>query len=396
MFFRIPIAFFTNFTESKKMSQTVQASSIRQGLIQSAQNNYEATKTATSQALIVQSYCQKLIMQTPINFGGVTKLKDSEDKINQCLKKAQDNARFYLDKLQPKIIQVLVNVKAFAVREKAVAEAIRKADSMAKILNFIKSPLVLAQTYEQKAREVVEDLTKFQKQVAEDAALYQGVVDELNTLIDGEKGLLKEYEDKLKTIENSITEMSLLIAGGALAILSGAFLIAVGTISSFVTAGTSMKIAAVGGAIVLGGIAATAGGSISLANLLDQKSALVNSINTVKQQAKVAREYVTTFGDLRQGATDSVQAAQQMINGWNQLAADLKSLYDLLSETSSADDISLAQEIFAPSIDEQMNSIMGKTDIISAQMAGVTTESISAAQQADWTAFAKQKVGVLV
>jgi hypothetical protein len=71
-------------------------------------------------------------------------------------------------------------------------------------------------------------------------------------------------------------------------------------------------------------------------------------------------------------------------------------LYDLLSETSSADDISLAQEIFAPSIDEQMNSIMGKTDIISAQMAGVTTESISAAQQADWTAFAKQKVGVLV
>ena len=378
------------------MSQTVQASSIRQGLIQSAQNNYEATKTATSQALIVQSYCQKLIMQTPINFGGVTKLKDSEDKINQCLKKAQDNARFYLDKLQPKIIQVLVNVKAFAVREKAVAEAIRKADSMAKILNFIKSPLVLAQTYEQKAREVVEDLTKFQKQVAEDAALYQGVVDELNTLIDGEKGLLKEYEDKLKTIENSITEMSLLIAGGALAILSGAFLIAVGTISSFVTAGTSMKIAAVGGAIVLGGIAATAGGSISLANLLDQKSALVNSINTVKQQAKVAREYVTTFGDLRQGATDSVQAAQQMINGWNQLAADLKSLYDLLSETSSADDISLAQEIFAPSIDEQMNSIMGKTDIISAQMAGVTTESISAAQQADWTAFAKQKVGVLV
>jgi hypothetical protein len=56
-----------------------------------------------------------------------------------------------------------------------------------------------------------------------------------------------------------------------------------------------MKIAAVGGAIVLGGIAATAGGSISLANLLDQKSALVNSINTVKQQAKVAREYVTTF-----------------------------------------------------------------------------------------------------
>jgi non-hemolytic enterotoxin B/C len=394
MFFRIPIAFFTNFTESKKMSQTVQASSIRQGLIQSAQNNYEATKTATSQALIVQSYCQKLIMQTPINFGGVTKLKDSEDKINQGLKKAQDNARFYLDKLQPKIIQVLVNVKAFAVREKAVAEAIRKADSMAKILNFIKSPLVLAQTYEQKAREVVEDLTKFQKQVAEDAALYQGVVDELNTLIDGEKGLLKEYEDKLKTIENSITEMSLLIAGGVLGILSGAFLIAVGTISSFVTAGTSLPIAAVGGALLLGGIGATANGSVALAGLLDQKSALVKSINTVEREVKLAREYVTAFGDLRRGAHDSTKAAEAMHSTWQTLALDLKSLYDVLSVNSS--DIYAAQYFFASSIDGQMNSIINSVNIIHGQMGGVTTESVSEAQQADWTAFAKQKVGVLV
>jgi hypothetical protein len=333
-------------------------------------------------------------MQTQINFGGVTKLKDSEDKINQGLKKAQDNARFYLDKLQPKIIQVLVNVKAFAVREKAVAEAIRKADSMAKILNFIKSPLVLAQTYEQKAREVVEDLTKFQKQVAEDAALYQGVVDELNTLIDGEKGLLKEYEDKLKTIENSITEMSLLIAGGVLGILSGAFLIAVGTISSFVTAGTSLPIAAVGGALLLGGIGATANGSVALAGLLDQKSALVKSINTVEREVKLAREYVTAFGDLRRGAHDSTKAAEAMHSTWQTLALDLKSLYDVLSVNSS--DIYAAQYFFASSIDGQMNSIINSVNIIHGQMGGVTTESVSEAQQADWTAFAKQKVGVLV
>jgi hypothetical protein len=157
-----------------------------------------------------------------------------------------------------------------------------------------------------------------------------------------------------------------------------------------------MKIAAVGGAIVLGGIAATAGGSISLANLLDQKSALVNSINTVKQQAKVAREYVTTFGDLRQGATDSVEAVQPMINGWTQLAVGLKSLYDELSATSSDDSISQAQRYFASIIDEQMSSIMVSIDNINARMAGVEINNISEAQQADWTAFAKQKVGVLV
>jgi hypothetical protein len=157
-----------------------------------------------------------------------------------------------------------------------------------------------------------------------------------------------------------------------------------------------MKIAAVGGAIVLGGIAATAGGSISLANLLDQKSALVNSINTVKQQAKVAREYVTAFEDLRQGAHDSVEAVQPMINGWTQLAVGLKSLYDELSATSSDDSISQAQRYFASYIDGQMNSIMVSIDNINAQMAGVEIKNISVAQQADWTAFAKQKVGVLV
>jgi hypothetical protein len=396
MFFRIPIAFFTNFTESQKMSQTVQASSIREGLILSAQNNYEATKTVISQSLIVQSYCQKLLMQAPINFGGATKLKDSEDKINKGLRKAQDNAHFYLDVLQPKLIQALMNVKHFAIREKVAAQSIRIADSMDDILKYIKRPLESAEKYEQDAKDVLEGLKKFKRQLAEDAALYQGVVDELNTLLDGEEGLLEGYQTELKKIEGSIIDMSLLIASGGLAILGGAFLIAVGTISSFVTAGTSLHLAAAGGIMLLGGIGVTAGGSVALAGLLDQKSALVNSSNTVKQQAKVAREYVTAFEDLRRGAHDSVEAVQPMINGWTQLAVGLKSLYDELSATSSDDSISLAQDYFASYIDGQMNSIMVSIDNINAQMAGVEIKNISVAQQADWTAFAKQKVGVLV
>jgi uncharacterized phage-associated protein len=66
----------------------------------------------------------------------------------------------------------------------------------------------------------------------------------------------------------------------------------------------------------------------------------------------------------------------------------------VLSVNSS--DIYAAQYFFASSIDGQMNSIINSVNIIHGQMGGVTTESISAAQQADWTAFAKQKVGVLV
>jgi hypothetical protein len=85
-----------------------------------------------------------------------------------------------------------------------------------------------------------------------------------------------------------------------------------------------------------------------------------------------------------------------MINGWTQLAVGLKSLYDELSATSSDDSISLAQDYFASYIDGQMNSIMVSIDNINAQMAGVEIKNISVAQQADWTAFAKQKVGVLV
>jgi hypothetical protein len=394
MFFRIPIAFFTNFTESQKMSQTVQASSIREGIILSAQNNYEATKTVISQSLIVHSYCQKLLMQPPINFGDASQFKYSEDKINAGLKKAQDNARFYMDKLRPKMIEVLANVRFFAVQMRALGEAVRKADSMAKILNCIKYPLASAQKYEQEAKDVAEGLKKFEKQVADDTAFYQGIVDELNALINGEEELLHRYQTQLKKIEEEIIPSSILVAGGVLGILSGAFLIAVGTISSFVTAGTSLPIAAVGGALLLGGIGSTAKGSVALAGLLDQKSALVKSINTVEREVKLAREYVTAFGDLRRGAHDSTKAAEAMHSTWQTLALDLKFLYDVLSVNSS--DIYAAQYFFASSIDGQMNSIINSVNIIHGQMGGVTTESVSEAQQADWTAFAKQKVGVLV
>ena len=375
------------------MSQTVQASSIREGLIQSAQNNYEATQIAMTQTLIVESYCHKLLMQTPINFDGASKLKDSEDRINQGLKKAQDNALFYLEELRPKMIKVLVNVRVFAGQMQSVAEAIRRADSMAKILNYIKYPLDSAQKYEQEAENVLDSLKKFEKRVAEDTAFYQGVLDELNALIDGDRELLERYQTQLKEIENKITGSSFLVAGGVLGILGGAFLIAVGTISSFVTAGTSLPIAAVGGALLLGGIGATASGSVALAGLLDEKSALVNSINTVKREAKFAREYVTTFGDLHRGAADSLQVAQNMCHGWYAIESELKNLYDQLSGTS---DISTVQDIVAPSIDRQMNGLISDVTIIIAQMGGVEIQNISVAEQADWTAFAKQKVGVLV
>ncbi|NCR59858.1 MAG: alpha-helical pore-forming toxin family protein [Microcystis aeruginosa LL13-06] len=375
------------------MSQTVQASSIREGLIQSAQNNYEATQIAMTQTLIVESYCHKVLMQTPINFDGASKLKDSEDRINQGLKKAQDNALFYLEELRPKMIKVLVNVRVFAGQMQSVAEAIRRADSMAKILNYIKYPLDSAQKYEQEAENVLDSLKKFEKRVAEDTAFYQGVLDELNALIDGDRELLERYQTQLKEIENKITGSSFLVAGGVLGILGGAFLIAVGTISSFVTAGTSLPIAAVGGALLLGGIGATASGSVALAGLLDEKSALVNSINTVKREAKFAREYVTTFGDLHRGAADSLQVAQNMCHGWYAIEFELKNLYDQLSGTS---DISTVQDIVAPSIDRQMNGLISDVTIIIAQMGGVEIQNISVAEQADWTAFAKQKVGVLV
>ena len=375
------------------MSQTVQASSIREGLIQSAQNNYEATQIAMTQTLIVESYCHKLLMQTPINFDGASKLKDSEDRINQGLKKAQDNALFYLEELRPKMIKVLVNVRVFAGQMQSVAEAIRRADSMAKILNYIKYPLDSAQKYEQEAENVLDSLKKFEKRVAEDTAFYQGVLDELNALIDGDRELLERYQTQLKEIENKIIGSSFLVAGGVLCILGGAFLIAVGTISSFVTAGTSLPIAAVGGALLLGGIGATASGSVALAGLLDEKSALVNSINTVKREAKFAREYVTTFGDLHRGAADSLQVAQNMCHGWYAIESELKNLYDQLSGTS---DISTVQDIVAPSIDRQMNGLISDVTIIIAQMGGVEIQNISVAEQADWTAFAKQKVGVLV
>jgi len=375
------------------MSQTVQASSIREGLIQSAQNNYEATQIAMTQTLIVESYCHKVLMQTPINFDGASKLKDSEDRINQGLKKAQDNALFYLEELRPKMIKVLVNVRVFAGQMQSVAEAIRRADSMAKILNYIKYPLDSAQKYEQEAENVLDSLKKFEKRVAEDTAFYQGVLDELNALIDGDRELLERYQTQLKEIENKITGSSFLVAGGVLGILGGAFLIAVGTISSFVTAGTSLPIAAVGGALLLGGIGATASGSVALAGLLDEKSELVNSINTVKREAKFAREYVTTFGDLHRGAADSLQVAQNMCHGWYAIEFELKNLYDQLSGTS---DISTVQDIVAPSIDRQMNGLISDVTIIIAQMGGVEIQNISVAEQADWTAFAKQKVGVLV
>jgi hypothetical protein len=82
-----------------------------------------------------------------------------------------------------------------------------------------------------------------------------------------------------------------------------------------------------------------------------------------------------------------------MCHGWYAIESELKNLYDQLSGTYN---ISTVQDIVAPSIDRQMNGLISDVTIIIAQMGGVEIQNISVAEQADWTAFAKQKVGVLV
>jgi hypothetical protein len=343
-------------------------------LITSLNSTYDATKKTVSQALIIETYCQRVLLQTPVNFGGVDKLKDSETAINSSLAKAKENANFYMKVIQPNIIKTLVNVQTYCNLNKALGTAIGRADSIENVIKLIERPLQNAMQYKLDAENVVKQLQDFQSNVVKESETYQSILSTLESLVNSESDLMKSYENDLKEIEKQIAEMMALIAGGAIGIAAGSFMIAVGTIAGFVTAGTSVKLAGAGAVLVVSGVGAAVGGGIALANLLNRKSDIVREREKVKLEAKIAREYITAFTDLGEKAKATVQASQGMINGWQTLGTQMESLIKDLKDGSQ--DLFFAQHIYSSTINDTISNITSQTQIIHQQMAGVSVENV--------------------
>lgn len=326
-----------------------------------------AIKGQAGQALILQSHAMTVCRQPQIDFAGESKLKGLQDDMNGALRTAAANGDRYLSLIQPKAIDTITRVDRYFNLQTSLSRMLENEKDIAKIIRNLRIVENQSRLFESEAIAVAADLHALRELLSKDAAAFSGFQLQLQAVTSADGGMLAALQSELHDIDGKITGA---VAGAAIsgvAIAGGVFLVAVGTISGFVTAGTSTPLALLGGTLVVGGIAGAVGSGIAIAALVNQKEQLLRRESTLKSEVKFASGLETTFSSLSSGATQSAQAAQQMANAWTGLSGHLKNLADDIEAGRSEPDV---LELFLSSADGDLRDVKEDVRIIKQQLAG--------------------------
>jgi non-hemolytic enterotoxin B/C len=341
------------------------------GQVQAAQQINTANQQQSSQALIIQNYCNSVGEQPNVDFSGEPNLAQYQTQINSGLATAQSHANNYLNTIQPSIIQNIANIGNYYALHNAVLTTLPEGSTEAQWTTDLTVLQSQSQQYQNDANGVVTSLQTLHDNMSKDSASFGKTVSELNAAVSGDDGVLDSLNSELSTVQKQIDGA---IAGtvlSGLAIVGGAFLTAVGAVEDFVTAGASTPLVIAGVAIVCAGIGGETGSAIVLKNLNDEKANLLREESSLKAEVKLATGISGGYQSLTSQVNSAINAASQMENAWNSLSSDLGNLIsDLNTGIKSADQV---RTLWLAASNTEIQTVLNDVNTIKGQMAGVTS-----------------------
>ncbi|MEL6536140.1 MAG: HBL/NHE enterotoxin family protein [Bacteroidota bacterium] len=337
----------------------------------------KSSSNQSGQGVIIQSYCQGVITQSPVKFG-IASLQDLETKINTGLNQAKSNGKHYLNVIQPSIISNISNISSYYNLLKVIPKVVPAGSSVDAWLNALRSIQQQTEKYQVISFDTAKDISTFRDNLNKDVTHFKDLNQQLNTKVNGDNGTLEKLEEQIRSFDGKIAGAIAGIVASAVAIGGGVFLIAVGTIGSFVTAGTSLKIAAAGGLVVAAGVSGAAAASIVLANLVNAQQEVINKKENLKAEVLALATVTTEYSNLYSQANHASQAANDMANAWNFLGEDLKGLSESLQEGIMSTDV--VRDLFLAAANEQLPTVKESIKILKNQMTGVNVRVAPANQ----------------
>jgi len=324
-----------------------------------------------SQGLILQTHAMTVDRQPIPDFSAYPKLKESGDSLASTLRRAQSNSAFYLKEIQPLAMNSLQRIDRYINVEVGIAKMLEHGADKNRIIQGLRAAEQQTLSFKGEADDVHRRLDTLRQSLSADGAEFQRHKQTLLTLTEADGGVLKSLEGQIADIDG---KMNGLIAGAVisgLAVIGGVFLVAIGSVAGFVTAGTSVPLALLGGTIVVGGIAGEVGSSIAIAGLSNQKSELMRQQTGLRSEVVFAQGLASTLTTLSDGAANSALAAQQMSNAWNTLGGHLQNLaQDLEAGRAEIDDL---LDLFLAAAEGDIADLKRDTRVIQDQLAGAAS-----------------------
>ena len=330
-------------------------------------------KGQVSQGMVLQAYCNSVLIQQPVNFAGFDNLEKFQKDINAGLTTAKGHANNYLNIIQPKIVTNISNISNYYSTFNAVPIALPPGSSVDAWLNALRALKTETTNYATLSHSVVNDLSTLNSQLGDDAASFSSTVSNLNAAVNGDNGVLDQINSDLSTVDKQIAGAIAGTALSGLAIVGGVFMIAVGAIADFVTAGTTTPLIVGGIAVLAIGIGGEVASAITLKNLYKEKADMLQRRSTLTAEVNLALGVSSAYNQLKGEAQNAMTAASQMKNAWGSLGSDLDNMaHNLQNGITNANDL---RTLWLAAANNTVPTIMTDINTIKAQMAGVSVKN---------------------
>ncbi|MFB7216525.1 HBL/NHE enterotoxin family protein [Streptomyces sp. NPDC056255] len=287
---------------------------------------------------LVQTHALSIMQQPKPDFSRIDneKIRSFQGTVQGTLNKSADNAAKYLWTVQPESIALLAKVENYFVTLGAFSETLKDEqdpDAMVQMLRFLREQ---AGEFTDETRRVASSTDRMVTAFSDDKRGFTECAVEINTLVNGENGILEDLRRDLENVNEKITAASIGAVVSGSAILTGAACIVVGCCTSIFTGGLSLGVAIGGGVLLLGGIGGGIGSGIALANLYDEKKELIAKQGRLESGVKLLTTCSAGLADLGTQAGGVATALQNTTNSWTILKESLNSAADNIEKAGRA------------------------------------------------------------
>lgn len=328
-----------------------------------------ASRGHAGQALIVQGHSLSVLQQPFVNLGGFATIKEVGTAINGRLTIAKDHSNHYLNVLLPKMITTVTDIDAYVNVQNALADALNPQLPKSEAVTLLRAAQEATQDYKRRANDLVLDLGAFRGMLSDDASAFSRHASALQVAVDGDEGLLKDIDKQLGEIDGKIAGAITGVVLSGFAMVGGAFMIAVGSIASFVTAGTSTPLVLAGIGVLGVGVAGQIGSAIGLAALIDLKGDQFRKQAHLKEEVKLASGLSTGMRALFESASASAAATQDMANTWTVTEMHLGNLASNIER--GIDSTDAVRGLFQRAAQGDAKNLKADVDLIYGQLSGV-------------------------
>lgn len=351
--------------------------------INNGQNMQTVMKELASAGLVVQNYCTGIQQQPILYLPDDVQAKMPD--VNGYIKISQSNATKYLNEVQPQILSVITDIDGFSVMFPTFSQKINgyleawstgSQDNKQKALDAIDALKKVIQGKSDSVKVVCTGIGNVETLFNTDVAHFREVSQACADHITGDKGELKELEKQLSSIDGKIAAASVGVGVSGLAIAGGVFMIVVGSVASFVTAGTSTPLVVAGSVLTGAGVAGLVASSVSLAKLIENKGDLLREQAKLESYVSALEGCKSNVDLLFSGAQETAGKLSNMKAAWDLLGADLTQIEGTLKDAQSYSDVQFMVQTYFDTAIKQWNSVNSDIKVIKDQMTGVQVKKV--------------------